>query len=95
MEDIVKINIGKAQAKQKQYYDRKYGATSCFDVSFTVLKKGFTRKKRRGGKLNYRWQGPYTIAASLFRLKKISSGKVQFIVIFSGNMWCDGYVLLE
>lgn len=80
VEETVKTNIGKAQAKQKEYYDRKYGASSCFSVGSTVLKKDFKRKKRRGGKLDYRWQGPYTITASLgkglFRLKEISGGKV-------------------
>jgi hypothetical protein len=29
------------------------------------LKKDFTRKRRRGGALDYRWLGPYTIVHSL------------------------------
>ena len=57
MEGLVKSNIEAAQAKQK-YYDEKFGASSCLHVGSTVLKKDFTRKKRKGGKLDYRWQGP-------------------------------------
>ena len=34
------------QAKQKKYYDEKFGASSCFYFGSTVLKKDFTRKKR-------------------------------------------------
>jgi len=60
----VKSNIIKAQKKQKENYDKKHGAASCFHVGSLVLKKDFTRKKRKGGKLDYRWTGPYTITAS-------------------------------
>ena len=80
MEELVKANIEAAQAKQKKYYDDKFGASSCFSVGSTVLKKEFTRKKRRGGKLDYRWQGPYTITAALgkglFQLKELNGDKV-------------------
>ena len=80
MEELVKANIEAAQTKQKQYYDEKFGASSCFTVGSTVLKKDFTRKKRRGGKLDYRWQGPYTITAALgkglFQLKELHGDKV-------------------
>ena len=45
-----------------------------------VLKKDFTRKKRKGGKLDYRWQGPYVILASvgkgLYKLKELNGDKV-------------------
>lgn len=40
IEDSVRENIKKAQAKQKETYD-------C------------TRKKRRGSKLDYCWEGPF------------------------------------
>ena len=70
MNDIIKANIAKAQKKQKEYYDKK----QCW------LKKDFTRKKRKGGKLDYRWNGPYKIIASigrgLFKLEEINNGKV-------------------
>ena len=80
MEGLVKSNIEAAQSKQK-YYDEKFGASSCFRVGSTVLKKDFTRKKRKGGKLDYRWQGPYIITAALgkglFQLKELNGDKVD------------------
>lgn len=70
-EDAIRDNIKQAQMK---YYDLKHGAASCFNVGSIVLKKDFTRKKRKGGKLDYCWQGPYIISASigkgLFKLKE-------------------------
>ena len=46
-----------------------------------VLKKDFTRKKRKGGKLDYRWEGPFVITASLwkglFKLKDLNGDKVS------------------
>ena len=80
VEESVKVNIEAAQMKQKKYYDEKFGASSCFSVGSTVLKKDFMRKKQRGGKLDYRWQGPYTITAALgkglFQLKELNGDKV-------------------
>ena len=80
MEGLVKSNIEAAQAKQK-YYDEKFVASSCFRVGSTVLKKDFTRKKRKGGKLDYRWQGPYIITVALvkglFQLKELHGDKVD------------------
>lgn len=51
----------------------------CFSIGLTVLKKDFRRKRRREGKLDYRWVGPYEIVKSLRRglfTLKDSSGKV-------------------
>ena len=80
MEELVKENIEAAQTKQKKYYDEKFGVSSCFSVGSTVLKKDFKRKKRRGGKLDYRWQGPYTITAALgkglYQLKELNGDQV-------------------
>ena len=80
MEQAVKANIAKAQAKQKKYYDERHGAASCFGVGAVVLKKDFTRGKRKGGKMDYRWQGPFTITAALgkglFRLKEVDGDTV-------------------
>ena len=42
-------------------------------VGQRVLKKDFTRWKRRGGKLDLRFTGPYTIVAVLPRGYKVSS----------------------
>ena len=76
----VKKNIATAQAKQKKYYDKKHSGQSSFGVGCVVLKKDFTRKKRRGRKLDYRWEGPYRIVASLgkglYQLKRIEDSKV-------------------
>ena len=80
LDESIRRNIGMAQQKQKHYYDAKHGAASCFTVGDAVLKKDFQRKKRRGGKLDYRWEGPFTITASvgkgLFKLERISSKQV-------------------
>ena len=66
MQTIVKSNIESAQNKQKQHYDQKHNAPgSAFNVGCLVLKKDFTRKKRKGGKLDSRWLGPYRLASSL------------------------------
>ena len=79
-EDAIRGNIKRAQRKQKEHYDLKHGADSCFSVGTVVLKKDFTRKKRKGGKLDYRWQGPYVICASVgkgfLRLKELDGEKV-------------------
>ena len=83
-EEAVKSNIEQAQKKQKEYYDLKHGAAACFNVGSVVLKKDFTRKKRKGGKLDYWWQGPYMITASLgkglFKLKELNRDKVEIYI---------------
>ena len=80
MERDIKENIKKAQEKQKKYYDTKHGAASCFNVGSVVLKKDFRRTKRKGGRMDYPWQGPYRIIASLgkglFKLKELNGDKV-------------------
>ncbi len=44
-----------------------------------MLKKDFTRKKRKGGGTDYRWLGPYMITKDLckgfFSLKSLDNGK--------------------
>ena len=80
-EQVIRENIANAQAKQKRYYDQRHGAAACFGVGSFVLKKDFTRSKRKGGKLDYRWQGPFVITATLgkglFRLKEAAGDKVS------------------
>ncbi len=61
----IKANIEKAQAKQKRLYDANHGAGISFQVGSFVMKKDFTRKKRRGGKLDPKWVGPFQITAVL------------------------------
>ena len=60
-----KKNIIEAQAKQKEQYDRKHAQPEYYQVDQQVLKKYFTRKKTRGGKLKERYLGPYTITKVL------------------------------
>ena len=76
----IKCNIEKAQKKQKEHYDKIHGGASYFDVGCLVLKKDFTRKKRKGGKLDYRWTGPYIIISSLgkglYKLKECRNDNV-------------------
>ena len=38
-----------------------------FAIGAIVLKKDFTRKKRKGGKLDTKWTGPYKVAKALGR----------------------------
>lgn len=71
-----KNNIILAQEKQKQAYDRKHSCPEVFEVKALVLKKDFTRKKRKGGKLDPKWVGPYRIirklGRGLYRLRELS-----------------------
>ena len=59
--DEAKANIFAAQEKQKDQYDRKHACPECYQVDALVLKKDFLRKKRKGGKLDHRYVGPYKI----------------------------------
>ena len=63
--DEAKQNILEAQQKQKETYDRKHAKPECYKIGELVLKKDFTRKKRKGGKLEIRFLGPYTISKVL------------------------------
>ena len=62
-----KCNILKAQAKQKKDCDKRRNFPQMFQVGAIVLKKDFTRRKRKGGKLDSKWTGPFEITASLGR----------------------------
>jgi len=82
IEESVKRNVEKAQKKQKEHYDKKHGAGSCYSVGSLVYKKDFLRKKRRGGKLDCKWMGPYKITADLgkglFKLQAVERGKASY-----------------
>ena len=85
IEEAVKKNIEQVQQKQKTYYDRKHGAGASYQVGALVKLKDFNRKKRKGGCLDFRWKGPYTITASLgkglYRLKEQNGEKVLILVL--------------
>ena len=60
-----KANIKAAQEKQREHYNRKHANPEAFLVGSKVLIKDFTRRKRQGGKMDFRWLGPYTIEKNL------------------------------
>ena len=62
-----KLNIVAAQKKQKEHYDKKRAKPLCYNTGAIVLVKDFTRKKRKGGKLDPKWVGPYVIQKKLSR----------------------------
>ena len=86
MNALAKLNIQKAQQKQKQYYDKKHGAASCFTTGAVVLKKDFRRKKRRGGKLG----NGQTLARSVCH----NCFTRQTAVSIAGSWWTKGGFLL-
>ena len=49
----------------QEQYDRKHSNPELFKEGQLVLRKDFTRKKTRGGKLKERFLGPYTISKVL------------------------------
>ena len=59
MNVMVKANIEKAQAKQKEQYDRKHTLAGSLSIAALVLKEDFTQKHRHGGALDYRWLNHY------------------------------------
>ena len=76
---MVKENIMAAQAKQKRDYDRKHAKPSLFRVGAIVLAKDYTRKKRKGGKLDTRWLGPFKIE------KVLPRGGIYHIISANGS----------
>ena len=76
----VKANIKQAQEKQKEYYDRKHANPAAYKVGAKVLKKDFRRKKRKGGKMDTRFVGPYIITNNvgkgLYALKLVKNPTV-------------------
>ena len=60
-----KQNILHAQQKQKETYDKKHAKPECYKIGQLVLKKDFTRRKRKRGKLETRFLGPYAISKVL------------------------------
>ena len=81
--EVIKENIKQAQQKQKEHYD--LWCCILFQHWLFGPKKDFTRKKSKGGKLDYRWQGPFVIIASLgkglFKLKELNGEKVSYIIL--------------
>ena len=60
-----KIKIQEAQKKQKHYYDLKHAKSEVYKIGAKVLLKDLLRKKRKGGKLDSKWLGPFKIRKNL------------------------------
>ena len=60
-----RVNIKKAQEKQKEQYDKKHAQPNAFLVGEKVLKKDFRRKKRARGKMDAHYAGPFIVTKSL------------------------------
>ena len=58
MVEKVKANIVAVQARQKEQYDKKHHNADNFTEGALVLNKDIKRKKRAGGKMDYKWLGP-------------------------------------
>ena len=73
----VKSNILEAQTKYKNQYDRKHATPLKFKVGSMVLMKDFRRKKRKGGKMDPKWLGPFSVAKDLgkgfYKLKSMAN----------------------
>ena len=54
------LNISLAQREQKELYDSKHNPNE-LQVGTTVLKENTRQKQRKGGKMDDRWLGPYSI----------------------------------
>ena len=65
MMEKVKANITAAQARMKVQYDKKHHNPDIFSKGALVLKKDMKRKKRAGGKMDFKWLGPYRIVKSM------------------------------
>ena len=53
------------QVNQKEYFDHKHANPAAYNVGAKVLKKDFLRKKRKGGKMDTRFVGPYIITKNV------------------------------
>lgn len=81
MMEKVKANIIAAQARQKEQYDKKHHNPDIFTKGALVLKKDMKRKKRAGGKMDYKWLGPYRIVKSmskgLYQIESVEQPKIK------------------
>ena len=72
-----------AQKKQKEQYNKKHRKAVFYSVGTKVLIKDFRKKKRKEGKLDLMWVGPYLITKSLgkgfYELQSCGKGPVTTI----------------
>ena len=81
--DEAQKNIISAQKKQNEQYDKKHSKAVFYSVGTQVLKKDFRKKKRKGGKQDFPWVGPYLLTKSLgkgfYELQSCGKGHVTTI----------------
>ena len=61
----VKASTVDAQARQKKAYDKKRHNPDVFKSGSLVLKKDMKQKKRAGGKMDFKWIGPFKVIKSM------------------------------
>ena len=66
VDELAKGNIQQAQEKQKKRYDAKH-KLPVFKVGDKVWRYNSRKETRKGGKLEYNWDGPYTISEQTTR----------------------------
>src|SRR5215470_8340990 len=71
-----KEQIGKSQAKQKEYYDKKIRVKETFKIGDKVLYYNAAKEKQWSGKFEDKWKGPYYIHDVLlkgsYRIKELN-----------------------
>jgi hypothetical protein len=77
---IVADNIKAAQSRQKENFDKRHHSSETVSVGAIVYIKNSKRIHRMGSKMEPRWTGPYTVAASL------SKGRVKLVNQKTGTM---------
>ena len=65
-----KQNVAAAEEKKKADYNKKHANPSVYAIGSIVLVKDFTCKKRKEGKFDFRWLGPYYIMRNLGSFQK-------------------------
>ena len=79
LEEVQKNIFFSAQKKQKEQYNKKHRKAVFYSIGTKVLIKDFRKKKRKGGKLDLMWIGPYLITKSLgkgfYELQSCGHGK--------------------
>ncbi len=77
-----KEKIKAAQVKQKHYYDLKRYKPGVYTLGSQVLLKDHRQKKRKGGKLQFRWLGPFCVTKKLnkglYVITDAKNGKSQW-----------------
>ena len=69
----------------KKAYDKKHANPELFETNQLVLKKDIKRKRRRGGKLEQRYIGPFVVSAVVSRgVYRLTSQDGKIVVKATG-----------